>query len=107
MEFPPWFQKAIQLRLDDVSAQIEHDCILKQIREETDEAFEALFADKDVVPKPEYAEWENLHIISMGIQNELLYRQGLRDGIQLIVSILGQSMGVDGVSESSNTHKAQ
>jgi len=56
MEFPPWFQKAIQLRLDDVSAQIEHDCKLRQIREETDEAFEALFADKEGVRMPEYAE---------------------------------------------------
>lgn len=57
MEFPPWFQKAIQLRLDDVSAQIERDSKLSQIREETDEALEALFADKDGVRIPEYAEW--------------------------------------------------
>ncbi|KKO55495.1 hypothetical protein [Paenibacillus sp. DMB20] len=107
MEFPPWFQKAIQLRLDEVSAQIEHDSKLSQIRGETDEAFEALFAGKDVVRMPEYTEWENRHIISMGIHNELLYMQGLRDGIQLTVSILSQSMGPDGESERSNPHKAQ
>jgi hypothetical protein len=95
MNFPTWLQQAIQARLDEVSAQIEHDPELSRIRGETDEAFEALFASKDVEQTPEYAEWESRYIVTKGIENERLYMQGLRDGIQLTVSLLGQSMFTD------------
>ncbi|WP_339240575.1 hypothetical protein MKX40_07690 [Paenibacillus sp. FSL R5-0517] len=92
MDFPPWMQRAIQARLDEVSALIEHDPELSRVRGETDEAFEALFASKDVEQTPEYAEWESRYIVTKGIENERLYMQGLRDGIQLTVSLLGVSM---------------
>ncbi|MDQ0657832.1 hypothetical protein [Paenibacillus sp. W2I17] len=95
MDFPSWLQQAIQARLDEVSAQIEHDPDLSRVRGETDEAFEALFASKDVEQTPGYAEWESLYIVTKGIENEQLYMQGLRDGIQLTVSLLGQSMLTD------------
>lgn len=92
MELPPWLQQAIQARVDEVSARIEHDPELSRVREEKDEAFEGLFSGKDIEQTPEYAEWENRYIISKGIENERLYMQGLRDGIRLTVSLLGQSM---------------
>lgn len=95
MDFPPWMQRAIQARLDEVSAQMEHDPELNRVRGETDDAFEALFAGKDVEQTSEYADWENRYIVSKGIENEHLYMQGLRDGIQLTVSLLGQSMLVE------------
>jgi len=92
MDFPPWMQRAIQVRLDEVSALIEHDPELSRVREETDEAFEGLFAGKDMEQTSKYAEWESRYIVTKGIENERLYMQGLRDGIQLTVSLLGQSM---------------
>ncbi|SEL10244.1 hypothetical protein [Paenibacillus sp. OK003] len=92
MELPPWLQQAIQARLDEVSARIEHDPELSRVHEEKDEAFEAWFAGKNVEQTPEYTEWENRYIVSKGIENERLYMQGLKDGIQLTVSLLGQSM---------------
>ncbi|WP_315794984.1 hypothetical protein [Paenibacillus sp. BIC5C1] len=95
MDFPPWLQQAIQARLDEVSAQIEHDPELSRVRGETDEVFEALFASKDVEQTPGYAVWESRYIVTKGIENEQLYMQGLRDGIQLTVSLLGQSMLTD------------
>lgn len=92
MDFPRWMQRAIQARLDEVTARIEHDPELSRVRGGTDEAFEVLFAGKDVEQTPEYTEWENRYIVSKGIENERLYMQGLRDGIELTVSLLGQSM---------------
>ena len=92
MDFPRWMQRAIQARLDEVTAQIEHDPELNRVRGETDEAFEALFAGEEVELTPEYIEWENRNIVSKGIENERLYMQGLRDGIRLTVSLLSQSM---------------
>lgn len=92
MDFPPWMQRAIQARLDEVTARIEHDPELSRVRGGTDKAFEVLFAGKDVGQTPKYIEWENRYIVSKGIENERLYMQGLRDGIQLTVSLLGQSM---------------
>jgi hypothetical protein len=92
MDYPRWMQRAIQARLNEVTARIEHDPGLSRLRGGTDEAFEALFASKDVEQTPEYAEWESRYIVTKGIENERLYMQGLRDGIQLTVSLLGQSM---------------
>jgi hypothetical protein len=100
MDFPPWMQRAIQARLDEVTVQIEHDPELSRVRGETDEAFEALFASQDVEQTLDYAEWENRYIVSKGIENERLYMQGLRDGIQLTASLLGQSMVVERGHES-------
>ncbi|MFC9707281.1 hypothetical protein ACFTRD_03895 [Paenibacillus sp. NPDC056933] len=100
MDFPPWMQRAIQARLDEVTARIEHDPELSRVRGGTDEAFEVLFAGKDVEQTPEYIEWENRYIVSKGIENERLYMQGLRDGIQLIVSLLGQSMPEESDTEA-------
>ncbi|PWW40731.1 MULTISPECIES: hypothetical protein [Paenibacillus] len=91
MDFPPWMQRAIQARLEEVSAYIEQDPELSRVRGETDEAFATLFAGKDVEQTPEYAEWESRYIVTKGIENERLYMQGLRDGIQLTVSLLGVS----------------
>ena len=95
MNFPRWMQQAIQARLDEVSARIEHDPELNRVRGETDEAFEALYAGKELEQLPTYAEWESRYIVTKGIENERLYMQGLKDGIQLTVSLLGQSMITD------------
>ncbi|PYE47862.1 hypothetical protein HUB98_24455 [Paenibacillus barcinonensis] len=103
MDFPPWIQRAIQARLDEVTARIEHDPELSLIRGETDEAFEALFAGQDVQQTPEYIEWENRYIVRKGIENERLYMQALRDGIQLTASLLGQSMLVEKGHESDQS----
>ncbi len=102
MDFPPWMQRAIQARLDEVSSRIEQDPEMCRVRKETDEAFEALFAGKNTEQTAEYTEWENRYIVSRGIENERLYMQGLRDGIKLTVSLLGQSM-----SEEINTKAPQ
>lgn len=83
--------------------QIEHDPELSRVREETDEAFVVLFAGKDIEQTPEYAEWENRYIVCKGIENEWLYMQGLRDGIQLTASLLGQSMLVEKGHESDQS----
>jgi len=103
MDFPPWMQRAIQARLDEVSSKIEHDPELSRIRGETNEAFEALIVGKQLELTPEYAEWENRYIVSKGIENERLYMQGLRDGIQLTASLLGQSMLVEKGHESDQS----
>lgn len=103
MDFPPWMQRAIQARLDEVSSQIEQDPELSRVSGENDEAFEVLFAGKDIELTPEYAEWEDRYIVSKGIENERLYMQGLRDGIQLTVSLLGKSMLVEKEHESNQS----
>lgn len=100
MDFPRWMQRAIQARLDEVTARIEHDPELSRLRGGTDEAYEVLFAGKDVEQTPEYIEWENRYIVSKGIENERLYMQGLRDGIQLTVSLLGQSKSMPEESDA-------
>ncbi|MFB5762431.1 hypothetical protein [Paenibacillus medicaginis] len=104
MELPRWFQQAIQGRLEDVSARIEYDPELNHIRKQADKAFEALFAGKDIARMPEFSEWEDWHHVKHGILNERLYLQGMKDGIQMAVAILGYSIGSDD-DEISNENK--
>ncbi len=47
MGFPPWFQEAMQGRLEEVSARIEYQPELQDIRAEAAQAFRALFEGKD------------------------------------------------------------
>ena len=95
MKLPLWFRQAIQERLDEVSARIEHDPELSHIRKQADHAFEALFAGKDIGRMPEFSEWEDWHHYKQGILNERLYLQGMRDGIQLAVTVLSHSIWSD------------
>ncbi|GGH67899.1 hypothetical protein GCM10008014_49820 [Paenibacillus silvae] len=105
MGFPPWFRQAIQGRMDEVSARIEHDPELSFIREQADKAFEALFAGKDIGRMPEFSEWEDWHHHKYGIINERLYLQGLKDGIQLAATLLCHSTGFDEGEGCSHTEE--
>lgn len=88
MEFPSWFQSAIQRRLDYVSARIERHPDLCKCRAEEKEAFEAMFSSVDQTQGLEFMEWEDKHHFMRALENERLYLQGMRDGAQLVVALL-------------------
>lgn len=88
MEFPSWFQRAIQRRLEYVTARIEQQSDLRKYRAEEEKAFEALFSGIDIEQSPEFMEWEDKHHIKRAQENERLYLQGMRDGVQLVVALL-------------------
>ncbi|MNW32573.1 hypothetical protein D3C74_105420 [compost metagenome] len=88
MGFPPWFRQAIQERMYEMSAKIEHDPELVFFREQADKAFKALFAGKDIGRMPEFSEWEDLYLHKHGIVKERLYQQGMKDGIELVTTLL-------------------
>jgi hypothetical protein len=88
MEFPSWFQSAIQERLDDVSARIQFHPDLRKYREEEKGAFEALFSCVKMTQCPEYMEWEDKHHYCRGLENERLYLQGMRDGARLAIALM-------------------
>ncbi|GAA3411603.1 hypothetical protein ACFFNY_20475 [Paenibacillus hodogayensis] len=88
MEFPSWFQSAIQQRLDYISTRIERHPDLRKYRAEEGAAFEAMFSGGDNTQWPEFIEWEDKHHLKRALENERLYLQGMRDGVQLIVALL-------------------
>lgn len=95
MGFPPWFRLAMQGRLEEVSARIEHHPDLNDVRAEADKAFEALFEGKDIGCSPEFAAWEDRHYLKQGIINEKLYLQGIKDGVQLALALFCSSSSDD------------
>lgn len=95
MEFPSWFQSAIQQRLDHVSAWIEHHPELRQFRIEEREAFDAMFSGVNKTQIPEFMEWEDRHHFKTALENERLYLQGLRDGMQLVFALLSDPVTTD------------
>ncbi len=88
MEFPSWFQSAIQERLDEVSARIQFQTDLRKYREEEKNAFEALFSGVNMTQCPEYSEWKDKHHYYRGLENERLYLQGMRDGARLAIALM-------------------
>ncbi|XID93155.1 hypothetical protein ACF3MZ_01045 [Paenibacillaceae bacterium WGS1546] len=88
MQWPSWFQSAIQERLDDVSARIQFDPSMSRYRAEEKRAFEALFSCAGSTDCPEFEDWEDKHHYRRGLENERLYLQGMRDGASLVMSLL-------------------
>lgn len=88
MEFPLWFQNAIQRRLDHVSARIEHHRELRRCRDEEKSAFQAMFSGLDMTQLPAFMEWEDKLHFKQAIMNEWIYLQGMRDGAQLVFALL-------------------
>jgi len=91
MDFPSWFQSAIQERLDDVTARIQFHSDLSDYRSQEKSAFEALFPTVDPKGCPEFMEWEDRHHFRRALENERLYLQGMRDGAKLVFTLLSDS----------------
>lgn len=83
VSFPAWFLQTIQGRLDEVTAQIEHQSEPRHAFEEESEAFQVLFASMDVARMPEFEDWEDKLQLKQAVLNERLYLQGIKDGVQL------------------------
>lgn len=83
VSFPAWFLQTIRGRLDEVTAQIEHQNEFELVFEEENKAFQALFATIDIVRMPEFEDWEDKFQLKQAVLNERLYLQGLKDGVQL------------------------
>lgn len=92
MESPSWFQSAIQRQLDHVSAQIEQHPELHKCRAEENLAFDTLFSGMDKKRSPEFMDWEDKLHFKLAMEKERLYLQGLKDGVQLLVTLLGDSI---------------
>ena len=90
-----WFRKAVQERLNEVSARIENHPKLNHARSEADKAFQAMFPDIDILQIPGFTDWEDKHFIKQGIINEMLYVKGMKDGIQLVMLLLNHSTSSD------------
>lgn len=94
MELPSWFQSAIQERLEHVVARIEHHPELRKLRAEESSAFEAMFSGADRTKLPGFIDWEDKHHYKRGIENEHLYIKGLRDGVQLAITLLDYPIAI-------------
>jgi hypothetical protein len=83
VSFPAWFLQTIQGRLDEVTAQIEHQSEPRHVFEEERNAFQALFDSMDIARMPEFGDWEDKLQSKQAVLYERLYLQGLKDGMQL------------------------
>lgn len=100
MELPSWFQSAMELRMHWVLARIERQSKISQYRAEEGEAWEAMFAGVDKMRSTEYMDWEDKHHFRCAMEYEMLYLQGMRDGVQLVVSLL-----TDPLAEAQNQQR--
>lgn len=95
MEFPSWFQSAMQRRLDRISAWVEHHPDLQPFQAEESRTFEALLAGLDQTQLSGFLEWEDKRHFKRGLEHERLYLQGMRDGAQLVLALLADPSASD------------
>lgn len=88
MQLPLWLSQAILNRLDEVTATIENESKLREIRREERRMFYDMFENKNIVQTPEFRAWEDQHHYRQSLIQEQLYKQGMEDGIQLSYSLL-------------------
>ncbi|MDP4095787.1 hypothetical protein OIN60_03155 [Paenibacillus sp. P96] len=88
MKHPTWFERVMQHRLDDVSARIIRQPEISTLREEEHLVFQRLFSGMDLANKPEFSDWEDKHHHKQALENEYLYWQGMKDGVQLAYTVL-------------------
>lgn len=101
MDLPSWLQGAIQERLEQVMARIERQPELRKLRDEECLALEAMLSGADRAKIPGYMDWEDKHHFRRGVENEQLYIQGLRDGVQLAFTLLESPNSVSGQSRTA------
>ncbi|AZK48679.1 hypothetical protein [Paenibacillus lentus] len=94
MDLPLWLQSALQERLERVMSGIEHRPELRKLRSEEGLAFETMFAGMDRTNIPGYMDWEDKHYYKRGVENEHLYIQGLRDGVQVAFTLLADPISI-------------
>ncbi|WP_342438320.1 hypothetical protein NSS79_03685 [Paenibacillus sp. FSL L8-0436] len=95
VSFPAWFIKTIQSRLNEVTAQIEHQSEPRHPFEEESKAFQALFESMDIAHMPEFEYWEDKLQLKQAVIYERLYLQGLKDGMQLANTCTASSVLTD------------
>lgn len=88
MTIPIWFLNAIRQRLDLIMLDIERQSEWRKIRAEERSAFAGMFPGEDKMKGADYMEWEDKHLFRRAVENEWLYTQGVKDGIQLIIGIM-------------------
>lgn len=96
MQIPSWFQSAVQQRVNSVMVQIERQPELRKLRADEHTAFDAMFLGVDKTQVPEFLEWEDKHHFRRATENERLYMQGVKDGLQLAVALLGDDGRTEG-----------
>lgn len=88
ISFPAWVDEAIKRWFYDLDKTIhQHDRVINYRREEKDN-FHKLKNGLDENQQALLMQWEEKEAYCTGIEKELLYRQGLTDGAQLILALL-------------------
>jgi hypothetical protein len=88
LEFPAWVDEAIQRRYYDLDKSIHKHVRVQNYRAEEKLLFNGL---KNVLNENQQIlmmQWEEKEAYCTGIEKELIYRQGLMDGAQLIIALL-------------------
>ncbi|WP_044479536.1 hypothetical protein [Paenibacillus antibioticophila] len=68
MEFPAWFQDAIQGRLDYILAKIERHPNIQKLRDEKQAAFRKLELDMNERQKSNFLDWEEKQTLALAVK---------------------------------------
>lgn len=88
IEFPTWVDEAIQRWFYDLDKSIHKHVRVQNYREEEKQLFNALKNLQDENQRILMIQWEEKEAYCTGIEKEMIYRQGLTDGAQLMIALL-------------------
>lgn len=88
MQIPSWFQCMIRQRVNEVMVQIERQPEMQKLRTNEHAALDAMFPGVNKAQVPEFLDWEDKLHCRRAAENEGLYMQGVKDGVQLAIALL-------------------
>ncbi|MDB5054971.1 MAG: hypothetical protein JWM44_3021 [Bacilli bacterium] len=88
MTFPLWFNETIQKRLEAISLPMKQDDLIHSENIRFDEVFRSFMAGLDEEMKAQFLLLEELWVGLEGLEKESIYVQGMKDGAQLLLSLL-------------------
>jgi hypothetical protein len=88
LNFPIWLNEVVQKRLEAISLELEQDNTVHLEQAGFDVVFHLFMKDLSQVKKNQFFQLEDSWTRLEGLEKEWIYKQGVKDGTQLIVSLL-------------------
>jgi prophage antirepressor-like protein len=88
VEFPLWLTEVLQKRLETATDEMRQDSLIHIERTEFDILFLLFIRDLSKEKRAQFLRMEESWTRLEGLEKEWIYKRGIKDGAQLIASLL-------------------
>lgn len=87
-DFPSWFTETIQRRIEILHKELKQDKLIQIEQAGFDVLFLIFIKNLDKDRRAQFLQLEELWTRVEGLEMEWIYKQGVKDGVKLMISML-------------------